>query len=130
MGNGPIGQPRGVVFVILMSLVTLGIYLLYWDFKTFEEMKKHTGEGIGGVIGLVIGIVIGIVNYFVAPSEVGKMYKGDGQEAPVSGLTGFWVFLPLIGFIVWVVKVQGALNRYWEAKGAGAAQPVPAAPTA
>jgi hypothetical protein len=26
--------------------------------------------------------------------------------------------LPLIGNIVWFVKVQGALNRYWESKGA------------
>jgi hypothetical protein len=29
------------------------------------------------------------------------------------------VLLPLIGLIVWFVKVQGALNRYWEAKAAG-----------
>jgi hypothetical protein len=28
------------------------------------------------------------------------------------------MLLPLIGFIIWVVKVQGALNRFWESKGA------------
>jgi hypothetical protein len=38
----------------------------------------------------------------------------------VSGVTGFWMLLPLIGFIIWVVKVQGALNRFWESKGAAA----------
>jgi hypothetical protein len=129
--TGPLGQRRGVAFVILISLVTLGIYFLYWTYKTFEEMKQHTGEGIGGVLGLVIALVIGIVNSFVIPSEVGNMYKGDDREAPVSGLTGLWVLLPLVGWIIWVVKVQGALNRYWESKGAGAvAEPAPAVPEA
>jgi hypothetical protein len=128
--TGPLGQHRGVAFVILISLVTLGIYFLYWTYKTFEEMKQHTGEGIGGVIGLVIALVIGIVNSFVIPSEVGNMYKGDDREAPVSGITGLWVLLPLIGWIIWVVKVQGALNRYWESKGAGAVEPAPAVPAA
>lgn len=128
--TGPLGQRRGVGFVILISLVTLGIYFLYWTYKTFEEMKQHTGDGLGGVIGLVIALVVGIVNSFVIPSEVGAMYKGDGREAPVSGITGLWVLLPLVGWIIWVVKVQGALNRYWESKGAGAAEPAPAVPAA
>jgi Domain of unknown function (DUF4234) len=128
--TGPLGQRRGVAFVILISLVTLGIYFLYWTYKTFEEMKQHTGEGLGGVIGLVIALVVGIVNSFVIPSEVGMMYKGDGREAPVSGITGLWGLLPLVGWIIWVVKVQGALNRYWDSKGAGAAEPAPAVPAA
>jgi hypothetical protein len=34
----------------------------------------------------------------------------------VSGATGFWNLIPLIGFIIWTVKVQGALNRAWEAR--------------
>jgi hypothetical protein len=120
-GNtGPLGQRRGILFVILISLVTLGIYFLYWTYKTFEEMRRHTGEGLGGVLGLVIGIVIGIVNAFVIPSEVGHMYRGDGREAPMSGWTGLWTLIPLAGWIIWVVKVQGALNRYWDSKSVGA----------
>jgi hypothetical protein len=112
--KGELGKPRGVVFVILISLITLGIYHLYWIFKSFEELKRHTGEGIGGVLGLVIALVFAPVNWFVLPSEVGKMYRGDGRPAPMTGWTGLWVLLPLIGFIVWTVKVQGALNRYWQ----------------
>jgi Domain of unknown function (DUF4234) len=114
--HGPIGKPRGVLFVILISIVTLGVYHLYWVYKVFEEMKQHTGEGIGGVIGLVIALVINPVNFFVMPSEVGKMYRGDGRSAPMTGWTGLWVLLPIIGWFVWTVRVQRALNRYWEGK--------------
>jgi hypothetical protein len=27
---------------------------------------------------------------------------------------------PIAGAIIWFVKVQGSLNRYWESKGAAA----------
>jgi Domain of unknown function (DUF4234) len=124
-GNtGTLGQPRGIGFGILLFIITLGIYGLYWVYKTSEEMKQHTGEGIGGVLGLVIWIVVGAVMAFVIPSEIGNMYKKDGQQPPMTGWTGLWLFpfgIFIIPAIVWFVKVQGALNQYWESKARAAA---------
>ena len=120
-GNtGPPGQQRGVGFVILLTIVTLGIYSLYWVYKTQEEMKQHTGDGLGGVLGLVIWILIWPVSAFVIPHEIATMHKKDGREPPFSAWVGLWLFpfgILLIPAIVWFVKVQGALNRYWESKG-------------
>jgi amino acid transporter len=118
--TGPIGETRSIGLSILWFILTLGIYGIYWTYKTFEEMKRHTGQGIGGVLGVVIHLVIGVVNWFVIPSEVGQMYQRDGREPPVKGITGLWNLLPIIGTIIWFVKIQGALNRYWESKGAAA----------
>ena len=119
-GNpGPLGQPRGIGFGILLYIVTFSLYSLYWVYKTAEEMKQHTSEGLGGVLGLVIWIVINPVMAFVIPSEIGKMYRKDGQDPPMSGWTGLWLFpgaVLIVPAIVWFVKVQGALNRYWEGK--------------
>ena len=56
--TGPLGRSRGVLFVILISIVTFGIYWLYWLYKSHEEIKEHSGQGIGGVLGLVIGILL------------------------------------------------------------------------
>ena len=84
-----------------------------------EEMKQHTGEGLGGVLGLVVWILISAVNAFVIPSEVGAMYRRDGREAPLTGWTGLWLFpfgVLVVPAIVWFVKIQGSLNRYWESK--------------
>lgn len=114
--SGPLGNPRGVLFVIVLSIVTLGIYHLYWYYKSFEEMKRHTGNGIGGILGLFIAIVFAPVDWFVLPSEIGSMYRGDGRQAPMTGWTGLWMFLPIVGWFVWTVKVQRALNHYWESK--------------
>jgi Na+/proline symporter len=120
--TGPLGHPRGIGFAILLFIITFGFYGWYWAYKTQEETKQHTGEGLGGVLGLVVWILITAVSAFVIPSEVGRMYAKDGRQAPVTGWTGLWLFpfgIFLIPAIVWFVKVQGALNRYWESKSTG-----------
>jgi hypothetical protein len=125
--TGPLGRPRGIGFGILLFIVTLGFYGWYWIYVTEEEMKQHTGDGIGGVLGLVIWIIISPVMAFVVPSEVHNMYAKDGQQPPVSGWTGLWLFpfgVLIVPAIVWFVKVQGALNRYWEGKSQTAAPAV------
>ena len=127
-GNtGPPGQPRGIGFGILMFIVTLHFYSWYWVFKTQDEVKNHSGQGVGGVLGLVIYIVVSVVTWFLIPSEVGKMFTRDGRPAPFTGWTGLWLLLPIIGAFVWFIKIQGALNRYWESKasvgGLPAAEP-------
>ena len=114
--TGPLGQPRGIGFGILMFIITFGIYSLYWVFKTQDEVKNHSGQGVGGVLGLVIYIVVSFVTWFLVPSEVGKMYSQDGRQPPFSGWTGLWLLLPIVGAFVWFIKIQGALNRYWASK--------------
>ncbi len=126
--TGPPGRPRGIGFAILISIVTLGIYTFYWVFKTQDEVKEHSGIGVGGVIGLVFYILISPVTWFLIPSDVGKLYKADGRVAPFTGWTGLWMLLPLVGIFVWFIKVQGALNRYWESKAAAAPAPALATP--
>jgi hypothetical protein len=102
--------------VAIFSIITLGIYFFYWTYQVFRELKEHTGQGIGPIIGLVIAIVINPVNWFVLPSEIGNMYAAAGKEKPVSGVTGFWNFIPLVGFFIWIWKVQTALNTAWESE--------------
>jgi hypothetical protein len=119
--TGPLGRPRGIGFGILIFIITLGFYGWYWAFKTHEEIKQHTGEGLGGVLGLVVWILASFVSAFVIPSEIGKMYKNDGREPPVTGWAGLWLVpgaILVIPAIVWFVKLQGALNRYWTEKSA------------
>jgi hypothetical protein len=120
MTDGPVGTIRSPLAVILLSIITIGIYALYWQYASFKELKAYSGEGIGGGLGLLFAFLLSIVNAFLLPAEVGKLYARTGQAEPVTGLTGFWVFLPIVGGIIWVLKTQGRLNDYWLAKGATA----------
>jgi hypothetical protein len=113
----PIGQQRGVGFAIVMYIVTLGIYGLYWIYKSFQEIKEYRKQGVGGLGGLLLAFII--VSTFLLPAYVGRMYNEDGQpNNPVSGLSGFWVFVPYVGTFIWLYKIQTALNQFWASKGA------------
>jgi hypothetical protein len=116
--NGPVGQIRGTGFAILLSIVTIGIYTLYWYYKVHDEMKAHSGQGIGGPVALILALFVGIVSPFIVSSEVGNLYTRRGEKAPVSAITGLWALLPIIGSIIGFVKVNGALNDYWRSLGA------------
>jgi uncharacterized protein DUF4234 len=119
--GGEIGQTRSTGVCILLAIVTLGFYVLYWYFKTHEEMKRHSGRGLGGGLALLLAFFVGFVMPYITSSEVGDLYARAGREKPVSGATGLWYFpgmLILIGPIVWFVKTNGALNDYWRSLGA------------
>ena len=119
--RGAIGETRSIGLSILWFVLTLSIYGFYWTYKTHEEIKRYSRNGVGGVVGLVIFILISPVTFFVVPSEVRYMYEDlDGGRSPVSAIYGLWFLLPLLGALIWFIQVQGALNRYWESKGASA----------
>ena len=122
--DGPIGKVRSTGTCVLLTIVTLGFYTWYWYYKTHDEMKQHTGNGIGGPIALILAIFIGIVMPFLSSSEVGGLYERKGRPKPVGAATGLWYLLLawffLVGAIVWFVKTNGALNEYWKSQGAPA----------
>jgi hypothetical protein len=122
VASGPVGQVRSTGTCILLTIVTLGIYSLYWFYKTHDEMKRHTGAGLGGGIALLLAILVGIVMPFLNSNEVGNLYERQGQEKPVSAVTGLWYLLLgwffFVGAIVWFVKTNRALNEYWLSQGA------------
>jgi hypothetical protein len=121
-GMPNVGKVRETGTCFLLMIVTLGIYGFVWYFKTHEEMKRHTGTGLGGGIALLLAIFVGIVMPFLNSNEVGQLYSRRGQKPPVTAVTGLWVLLLgwffFVGLIVWFVKTNGALNAYWRSLGA------------
>lgn len=119
---GPVGKVRSTWAVIGLNIITFGMYSLYYYFATHEEMKQHSGEGVGGVLGLVIALfTLGLVTPFLLPNEVGNLYARQGRPRPVTATTGLWVILGsfiLVGPLVWLIKTNGALNAYWRSMGA------------
>jgi Domain of unknown function (DUF4234) len=112
---------RGTGFGILLFIVTYGIHGIYWFFVVHDEMKRHSGYGLGGGIGMVIYLLASVVSPFLVSAEVGELYGRRGQAKPVSGRTGLWYFpgmFILVGPIIWFVETNGALNNYGRSLGA------------
>ncbi len=106
---------RGLV--ILLSIVTLGIWTALWTWRTNDDLKKWNGDGLGPGIALVLWFVFSPVLMFTIPNEIGHMYERDGRGRPISAVWGLWVLLPLVGPFIWYFKVQRLLNEFWLSKG-------------
>ena len=118
--QGPPGRIRPTGMIILLFFVTLGIWAFVYYYQVHEEMKRHTGEGLGGVLALVLAIFVGIVNPFLLSHEVGQLYARRGQEPPVRALTALWFFpgmVILVGPFIWFIQTNNALNEYWQSLG-------------
>ena len=116
--RGPIGIQRSIGKQILLSVVTLGLYGIYWTYQSHEDVSQHTKAGVTGVVGALIGFFAGFITLFLLPLEIKRMYEADGQTSPVGAATAFWI---LLFAIPWYVKCQSALNQYWASKGAAPA---------
>jgi len=112
------GPYYSIGIVILLSIVTLGIWTLFWTWRNTGDLKRYNGDGLGSGLSLVIYIIFSVVLMFTIPNEIKNMYERDGRQSPVSALWGLWFLLPIIGHIIWYVKVQNALNDFWLSKGA------------
>jgi hypothetical protein len=104
---------RSPAAVIIFSIITFGIYALYWYYQLGREMKEYNGSGLGPVANLLLGIFVGIVLVFTIPNDVKATYEAAGKMTNISALTGFWNLIPFVGWIIWVVKVQSRLNILW-----------------
>ncbi len=113
-----IGKPRSIGLTILLAFVTFGIWTLLWTFWNGEELRRYRVDGLGGGIFLLFAFLVYPVVMFLMADEVAKLYEEDGQEAPITAIWGLWFLLPLIGHIIWYVRIQRSLNDFWLAKGA------------
>ncbi len=116
--GGPIGKPRSIGLVILVSIVTFGIWTVVWSYQNGEELRRYRGQGLGGVAYLFITLLISPITMFLMASEVEQMYREAGKEPPITTIWGLWFLLPLIGNIIWYVRIQGAINDQWQSLGA------------
>jgi Domain of unknown function (DUF4234) len=118
--QGPPGRRRPTGMTMLLFFVTLGIWGFIYYFQTQEEMRRHSGQGLGGVLALVIAIVFGVASPFFLSHEVGQLYERRGWEKPVSAVTALWFFpgiLILVGPFIWFIRTNNALNEYWQSLG-------------
>ncbi len=115
--TGALGTQRSIGMVIFLTIVTLGIWSLVWSYQNGDEIKRHANTGLGGVPYLLITLFIAPVTMFLMAGEVEQLYRREGKEPPITTIWGLWFLLPLIGNLIWYVRIQKSINDYWTAHG-------------
>jgi hypothetical protein len=112
-----LGKRRSAGLVVLLSIVTCGIWTIVWSYQNGDELKRWSGDGLGGIAYLFITLLVSPVTMFIMASEVEQLYRSDGQEPPITTIWGLWFLLPVIGNLIWYLRMQEAINGYWTAHG-------------
>ncbi len=115
--TGTLGTQRSIGMTIFLTIVTLGIWALVWSYQNGDEIKRHANTGLGGVPYLLITLFIAPVTMFLMAGEVEQLYRREGKEPPITTIWGLWFLLPLIGNLIWYVRIQKSINDYWTDHG-------------
>ena len=106
MTGRPVGKLRNPWFVIVISIITLGIYALYWQYQVFKDNKAYSGEGIGGPIGLVIAIIPVFVFFRTLFGQSPTMKKAVSEfQKQIDYLVWMILFLIAVGLIYSLVNL-------------------------
>lgn len=125
--TGPPGQVREPFVVILLAIVTLGLYGLYYWWVVSREVDEYTqkpGHSHKLVqIGTIISLVAGVILFFAAISFIGTIIAeaADGQEPTeeevlgmVFGAIGTFILVGMAAFAGSIIRLVGKY-RLWSA---------------
>jgi Domain of unknown function (DUF4234) len=113
-----VGKRRSIGLVIVLTIVTFGIWTLVWSFQNGSELKRRDGTGLGGGLYLVLTLLLAPATMFLMAHEVEMLYRNEGKQPPITTIWGLWFLLPIIGNIIWYVRIQRSINEFWTAHGA------------
>jgi hypothetical protein len=120
---------RNPLGVLGLTVITLGIYGLYWYYKVNEEIKNFTKDEtispVRSLMALIFGWLI-IVPPFIAVYNTAKHVQEMEQRAGVQQQIepALAVILLILISIVIGLYMQEHLNRVWD-KAAGRQAPLP-----
>jgi hypothetical protein len=135
---------RHPVAVVALSLVTIGIYYLYWWYQINREMRDlglaRNADGLGekpvnSLLAFFPGALIIVPPYVSLYNGVKRMQRAQEVTTGDVSLNG-WIILILLlastftGGIAGLIVpgyVQAEMNKVWESAGSGGA-PVGAVP--
>jgi len=124
--NGKPYLKRNPLGVLGLTLITLGIYGLYWYYKVNEEIRDVTGDqtispgrSLLAVIPGAFLIVPPFIAYYNTANHIALMEREHSISNEISP-----ALTVVLGLVIWIgmgAYVQEHLNRVWDAASMGGA---------
>ena len=134
-GTGSTAKVRNPLGTVGLSIITLGVYYLFWWYFINREMRdlgnarnvdlgQNPTNSVLAVFPGALIIVPAIVTMWTTSARIESAQETVGMDRRVSGPIIF-ILLLLIGPVgIWYA--QSELNKVWEAQGTGGDLPRPA----
>ena len=105
---------RSVALVIVFSIITLGIYALYWVFKVSQMISRELRTGKSETVQLLLFMFVPFYSwywYYKMTENIGQLAAVKGRNR-VSSIAGVNLLLAIFGFgIVAMALMQDDINK-------------------
>lgn len=115
-----IGKTQSPIVVLLLSLVTCGIYTLVWAYSTANDINKAMGKE-------AVSPILFLFSFFVPFLPLYCFYQADQQFVEISKTENIqyeskfmlWLILYFvgIGYLISMYQTQETLNKLWATRG-------------
>ena len=103
-------KPRNIVTAIILSLVTCGIYGIYWAVMLARESVSVKDENDDGVLEIILMIFLPFVGFYLAEKKLSEGCAAKG--IPHKDNSIIYLVLGLVGLsIVNFCMMQNDLNN-------------------
>ena len=115
------GENRDPIMVIVFSIITCGIYAIWWWYTIMTEIKNSLGRedvnpGLDLVLALVTCGLYGIYLHYKYPQLMLEMQ--DRAGLPRNDISVISLVLAVVGLgVVSLFMMQTELNKIWDAAG-------------
>lgn len=108
-------REKNIVLCIILSLVTCGIYGIYWFVTLTDDTNTISGEpGTSGIMAFVLTIVTfgiyGLYWAFKCGEKIDKAHQNRGEAASNGGI--LYLILFIFGGIIAYALIQNEINKF------------------
>lgn len=105
---------RSPITVLILSLVTCGIYTIYWAYVTADELQRASGrQQFSPVLILVLTIFFPMIGLILLAIEANGCLNAIRamRQMPPADNTMLWVIIALLVSIADVPLIQNEINN-------------------
>lgn len=108
-------KERNIALCVILSIITCGIYGLYWFVCLTDDTNTIAGEpGTSGVLALVLTIITcgiyGLYWAYKCGEKIDKAHQRNGKSAENGGI--LYLILFIFGGIIAYALIQNEINKF------------------
>ena len=108
-------KEKNIALCIILSLVTCGIYGMYWFVTLTDDVNTISGDqGTSGVMAFVLTIITcgiyGLYWAYKCGEKIDKAHQNRGEAASNGGV--LYLILYIFGGIIAYALIQNEVNKF------------------
>ena len=114
------GETKSPGMVVLLGIITCGIYTIIWTMKMVEDINGIRGKEEVSLALAIVGLFIPFIGPFLVWNKIDEALAAECQEKGITYNNNWtlWVilyFVSGVGVILFEYQTQDTLNKIWAA---------------